>query len=368
MTRLPLKVALSLALSATLLAPSLALADEPSAADKETARALLIDGRDKLGKKDYEGALKSLKAAHAIMNVPTTGLDYALALEALGQLIEARSVALAVTRLPPRMGEPEAFADARASATVLAERLATRVATVVITVKGLPAGVEPTLTLDGAPLPAATIGLPRKVDPGAHVIAASAPGFATAEKRVELRETATLPVELTLQSGVPGVKGPPGVTQAPTTRGTRAPSSPVADEPPPPPPRRVPTWAWVSGGAGVVALGASIGFAVDYGNVRSAVTSACPNDTCQGHLPAQLGHWNRDLGLFVGLGAVSVAALATALVGVVRKPGAPQVSAVSAMFSPWLAPPTAGHASGHASEHASEHDGGAAGGAFTGAF
>ena len=358
MTRLPLKIALSITLTASLLAPSPALADEPSAADRETARSLLIDGRKRLEQKDYPGALKSLKAAHAIMNVPTTGLDYALALEAVGQLIEARGVALAVTRMPPRMGEPEAFADARASATVLAERIATRVAAVVITVKGLPAGVEPTLTLDGAPVPAATIGLPRKVDPGAHVIAASAPGFVTLEKRVELREAATVPVELTLKPGVsvPLIKAPPPASGQLAVR--PSPPPPPPDEPPPPPPpRHVPAWAWVSGAVGIAALGTGAYFAVDYTKVRSAVTTACPNNTCVGHLPDQLSHWNRDLGLFIGLGAVGVVAVATAVGGIASKS---QPRSPSAMVAPWFAPPGA--------DQDGRHDRGAAGAAFTGAF
>ncbi len=364
MTRIPLQVALAVALTASLLGPSVALADEPSAADRETARDLLIDGRKKLEKKDYEGALKSLKAAHSIMNVPTTGLDYALALEAVGQIIEARIRGPRGDPHAPRSGEPEAFADARASATVLAERLAGRVAAVVLTVKGLPSGVEPALTIDGVALPTATIGLPRKVDPGAHTLAARAPGFATVEKRVELRDGATLPVELTFGAAgaAPEPRTSPPPAKPPITKGTAAPPprakplvrSEVKSEVPPPPPsepRRVPTWAWISGGIGVVALGASVGFAVDYGSVRSSVTGACPGDVCQGHLPDDLGHWNRDLGLFIGLGAVGVAAVATAAVGAL---GRPRARVGSITLSPWLAPPG--------------HDGSAAGAALTGAF
>jgi hypothetical protein len=329
------RLALSLTLAASLLAPSPALADEPSAADRETARALLIDGRKKLEQKDYDGALKALKAAHSIMNVPTTGLDYARALEAVGQLIEARAVALAVTRLPPRNGEPEAFADARTSAAGLADRLGARVATVVVTVKGLPSGIEPTLTFDGAPVPGATIGLPRKVDPGTHVVTASAPGFAKGEQRIELRDGVTLPVELTLWPAGSEPAPPPAKAPSSPLATARPSSLPVVVLPPPatPGPHAVPAWAWISGGIGLAALGASVGFAVDYANVRSAVTSACPGDVCQGHLPEQLGHWNRDLGLFLGLGAVGVAAVATAVVGVVGKTRARDPSG---RLSPWL--------------------------------
>src|SRR5262245_1107365 len=86
--------------AAALLSPAAALAAEPSAADRETARTLVIDGRKKFGAGDYEGARKAFQAAHEIMGVPTTALDLAKALEKLGKLVEARTVALEVARMP----------------------------------------------------------------------------------------------------------------------------------------------------------------------------------------------------------------------------------------------------------------------------
>jgi hypothetical protein len=77
-----------------------ALAAEPTAADRETARTLLIDGREKLSAGDAKGALQSFQAAHAIMGVPTTGLDLARAQAALGDLVGARATALGVASPP----------------------------------------------------------------------------------------------------------------------------------------------------------------------------------------------------------------------------------------------------------------------------
>lgn len=45
---------------------------EPTAADKETARTLMQDGRAKRTKGDHAGALEAFRAAHGIMKVPTT--------------------------------------------------------------------------------------------------------------------------------------------------------------------------------------------------------------------------------------------------------------------------------------------------------
>lgn len=318
MTRVVATLSASLVLATALFSSSPALGDGPSAADKDTARALLLDGRAKLAAHDYEAALRSLKAAHAIMHVPTTGLDYATGLAANGNLVEAHVLALEVSHMPPQQREPAAFADARVAAAALAGRLAERIPAVVITVKGLPPRAESSVTLDGAPVPAATIGLPRKVDPGAHVITATAPGFTAAERRVEVAEIATVAVELTLAA----VASAPGPAAPPSSKG------------------HVPAWAWISGGIGLAALGTSVGFAIDYASVRNTVARDCPNDVCTpqtyaaGHLSDQLVQWNRDLGLFIGLGALGVAAVTTAAIGIAHPPrDAPRTIG----FSPWVA-------------------------------
>jgi hypothetical protein len=318
--------------------PRLAAAQEPSAADKETARSLLIDGRAKRDAKDYPGALKSLKAAHAIMHVPTTGLDYAQVLEMTGQFVEARSVALEVTRIPAKDNESDAFRDARAAAAALADKLEPRIPSVVINVKGAPNGVEPQVTLDGAAVNVAALGLPRKVNPGTHVLVVAAPGFVRAEKRFILPEGgAPFPVEVAL---------------VPEAKAVVVPVTPQGKPP-------IPTWAWVAGGVGVVGLGVGIGFAVDYGSVKSKVSSDCPSNACNPSnftaATALKSRWNRDVGVMgAGLG-VGVVGLAAAVYGIVVRPGArpattgelvpsslPSRVPSLASVTPWLGPGTGG--------------------------
>src|SRR5262245_39056748 len=48
---------------------------EPTAAEKETARALVKSGREKRASGDLKGALADFQAAHAVMHVPTTGIE-----------------------------------------------------------------------------------------------------------------------------------------------------------------------------------------------------------------------------------------------------------------------------------------------------
>src|SRR5690606_23504734 len=56
-------------------APIRASAQQPSLADRETARALMDEGDRKRDSGDLAGALKSYEAADALMRVPTTGID-----------------------------------------------------------------------------------------------------------------------------------------------------------------------------------------------------------------------------------------------------------------------------------------------------
>lgn len=288
-----------------------ARAAEPTAADRERARTLLLDGRAKLEAGDARSAVKAFQAAHAIMGVPTTGLDLARGLVALGRLIEARNVALDVTRLPEARPEPGAFTRARIEAAKLAEALAARIPALVIEVNGPPEG-EVTVTVDGAAVPSQALGLSWKVDPGAHVVEASAPGFRRERRTVRVEEGTTVPVKLALSA-------------ADATGGGIRP------------------WAWLSGGAGLVALGFSVGFAVDYANVRSTVAKECPQNLCARYDDAAAddleARWNRDIGLAIGLGAVGLAGIGAAVYGIVT--AAPSTPSDAAL-TPWFAPGVAG--------------------------
>lgn len=253
--------ALLILLGAVTLGPAIAIA-APSTADRETARALVIDGRAKLVAKDYEGARKAFKAAHDIMGVPTTGLDLAKAQDALGLLIEARSTALDVTRIPHKPSEPEAFTDARAAAAALAERLSARIPAVVISLKGIDAKVTPSVTIDGEALNLSLLALPRKINPGGHTIEASAPGYETERRAVTLKEGETAPLEITLAPSVAVRPTPPKGTSAP---------------PPDPPVARGSSGQRIAaiavGGAGIVGLGVGAvfgGMAISRNNASKA--------------------------------------------------------------------------------------------------
>ena len=155
---------------ALLLCPIVAHA-EPTAADRETARALMKQGTAARDSGDLKEALKNFEAADAIMRVPSTGYEVAKTRVALGLLIEARDVALSIARSPSQPGEPGPFADARTAAQKLSDDLESRIPSIKINVKG---AADPQVSLDGTPLPKALVGLPRKLNPGKHTVAVHA--------------------------------------------------------------------------------------------------------------------------------------------------------------------------------------------------
>jgi hypothetical protein len=216
------------------LALTLALAEvhaQPTATDRESARALMAEGDKAYAAKDYPAALRSYQGAHALVALSSTAIWVARTLVQLGQLVEARDIAIEATRLPVKPAEPPPVVRARADAEKLAQELATRIPSIQIQIEGPPAGSAAEVRIDGAAIPAAAAALPRKVNPGKHSVAASAAGFSSATTEVVVKEGETLPVKLTL---VPEASGaPPPVAVVTTTPPASA--APAASTAPPPP-------------------------------------------------------------------------------------------------------------------------------------
>jgi hypothetical protein len=190
--------------------PHAALA-EPTAGERETARALMNEGDRKSAAKDYAGALKAYQGAHAIMSVPSTGAALARTQAAMLLLVEARDTALQVTRMPVRPNESSPFTKARTAAEKLAQELATRIPSLQITVQGPPPSADVRITFDGQALPSTVLKFPYKANPGRHNIAASAGGFADASREVDLREgeSASVILSLTASATKTAASAPP---------------------------------------------------------------------------------------------------------------------------------------------------------------
>ncbi|MDI3290011.1 carboxypeptidase-like regulatory domain-containing protein [Polyangium sp. 15x6] len=302
---------------------------QPSAAAKQTARELLVNCREKLAAKKLPEALKDCQGAHAIMGVPSTGLELARVHEAMGHLVDAREVALEVTRFDNSAGNA-AFATAMTEAEALAQSLEPKIPSLVINVSGPPSGAEITVKVDAEVIPQAAVSLPYKVNPGEHTVVVSAAGFGQRAEKVQVAvgQTRTVDVTLSPASGGGGdVVDPFGNPESPADEGGG---------------RQIPVWAWIAGGVGLVGAGVAVGFGISFSDAQETVRRDCPGNACNDtYTPAEAqalqAKWNRTLGLTVAGSVVGAAGIGAAIFGIVTAPkkGAP---APSTGFVPWIGP------------------------------
>lgn len=204
MTRvLPLAFALCIASAVPLVAETARA--QVSDADRTAARDLYNQGWSLQQAGRYADALDRYQRSVAVFPAPTTAFRIAQCKEALGKLVEAAEDLRAITHAALPAGSPSAFVTAQRDATSELAAVEPRIPKVTINVN--PPGLQGlVVTIDGATMPNALVGVPRPVDPGKHTITATAPGYATAQQEVEVRERQQpVPeVTLTLQAGGAG--------------------------------------------------------------------------------------------------------------------------------------------------------------------
>ena len=131
-----------------------------------------------------------------------------------------------------------------------------------------------TVTRDGAPLGAPSLGVPLPVDPGEHVVVARTPDGVSHEARVTVAraEHRALLVDLTAA---------PAPVPAPASPVSAFPASVPAPAAAEAPRSAARTWAWIAGGVGLVGLAAgAVGGAIVMGD-KSTIGSSCnPDRTC----------------------------------------------------------------------------------------
>ncbi|MEO8875400.1 MAG: hypothetical protein ABI461_07430 [Polyangiaceae bacterium] len=153
-------------------------ANAQTSADKATARQLGLEGEDALNKKDYKTAEDKFKRADALYHALTLTLGLARAQAANGKLVAAQESYNRVLHEGAPAGSPPAFVRAVDDARKEVDAVSAQVAQVVVSVTG---SDDPTVTLDDTPFPNAALGVKRPVDPGNHVVKATAKGYKPGE-------------------------------------------------------------------------------------------------------------------------------------------------------------------------------------------
>jgi hypothetical protein len=319
--RLLAATALSFALFAT-------SAHADNAGDLETARMLLHEGNDLRAKGDLRAALAKYVAAHAIVYTPITGLEVGRTHLLLGELVEAREALLAVGRIPVKAQESQNATAARIEADRLANELEPRIPTLRLVIEGLPPSATPTLVLDGQTLPIASVGEPRKLNPGKHHVVAKAEGMKEASTDTTLAEGESRSVTLKLEPAM-------ATTSSTTTSTTSSSESASRVDRPTGTTSSTPPLVYVGFGiaaAGVVVGGVTGVLALSKG---STLKDACPDAHC-GPSQQDALHDARALGTVSTISFVVAGAGATlGVIGLLTKPSAtpPPTTGVSARLT-----------------------------------
>lgn len=172
--------------------PAVAWAQQPSAADRTTARRLGTEGVTALRNGDFDTAADRFERANDLVPAPSFQVLLARARAGQGRLVEAYEIYRTIIRVGVPPDKPEAFKRALADAKQEVKLLEPRLAWVSVNVVGArPDQVE--VTLNGSVIPSAALGAQRPVDPGTLHAQAKGDGFKTAEAEVQLAEGQHLP-------------------------------------------------------------------------------------------------------------------------------------------------------------------------------
>lgn len=308
----PARIRPSLALAASIAALALVrpAAAEPNPADVAAARALAIEGIQLADAGDCKSAIDRLERASKLHWAPTILGRLGECHVSLGRLVLGTEILQRVVREPLEKGAPPAFHDAVARAQKTLDAALPRIGKLRVTVVR-PAGVKPSVKVDGEPLSEALLDANRPTDPGTHTVEATADGHLPAKATVTLAEGATQSVSLTLKPDAASAAPPPARSATPAT-------PPPSEERKPGPSGAGKTAGYVLLGLGAGGLVAGTVFGLLAKGKKSDLDAACSADkVCP---PAQQGTLDdmKRFGTFstvgFGVGAVSAAIGAVLLV------------------------------------------------------
>lgn len=180
-----------------------------TAQDIASARQLYNEGIELRDKGDMHGALEKFKVAHALGNTPITGIELCRAYSALRQPVEARETCLGVGRIATMPEESQRSKDARHDAARLAEAERPKIGSIRLKISGVPAGFQPSVTVDGAAVPPVALHEPRAVNPGVHSVVARLGNGPETRATLETREGETRELELAVLPPPDGATPPP---------------------------------------------------------------------------------------------------------------------------------------------------------------
>jgi hypothetical protein len=211
-TRLISGMALGLVLAVA--APLRAQTEE----ERAGARAVATEGAQAFNEGRWADAVDLFTRAESLVHAPPHLLYLARAHEKLGHLVKARELFQKIVRETLAPGAPEAFRSAQTEAATEAQQIEARLPYLTIRLEGND-GKEVAVTMDGARVPPALLGVPRPVDPGEHKLEGVGQGLRAEMQTIQLaeaaRESVTLKFVADPAATLPGAAAAPAATTAP---------------------------------------------------------------------------------------------------------------------------------------------------------
>jgi hypothetical protein len=275
--------------------------------DEEAARVLFAEGRKLAGAGDYAAACEKFEASYRLDPGIGTNFNLADCEEHLGRTASAWRRFLAVAAATKAAGQLDREHVARTRALALEARLSS----MVVEVPAPPPHVV--VRRDGVELPPSLWGVIVPLDPGEHLLEASAPGHRPWSAKVAV-STSLDPVSVAVPALEP-LPAVPGIVEAPT-RAVDVPAAETAGR------SRIPRSAVWLGSVGVASLAVGAAFAVkmvmEDNTARTLCTGGIVHTTCSDNAEltrhAQLEQdARRDRAIAIvaaGVGAASVGAAA----------------------------------------------------------
>lgn len=208
------------------------------------------------------------------------------------------------------------------------------------------------VTVDGQPVADALDGKPMPLDPGEHVVRFEMTGAEVIEQRVTLQAgTKNRALTASFKQAPPPAPPEPPEPSEPSSAVLPPPTftAPKPDLAPKPAPEGrstggVPSWAWVSGGVGLVALNLGAGFGVRALNAQSKLVAACGGDDARCPLNTRAvtvplaEQRNRNRNVFIGVEAAAAVGIGVAVVGIVRSRSKATSARTGVVVAPYGSP------------------------------
>jgi len=266
--------------------PSVARAEDASAAETAAARALAVEGLKLAQANNCVEALPKLERAEKLYHSAVVASRLGECYVSVGRLVEGTEVLRKVLREPQPADATPALTKALERAQRVLDAAKPRIGGLIVKVAAV---ADMRVKVDGNVLQSALLDSEVPSDPGEHSIEASAPGFLRSGARVTLADGEKKTVTLTLSRDPNAVIAPtPPVNDTSTPQPTSAPPAPTAEPAPArvaapsPLPKREPSRAAAYVSLGIGAAGVATGGVLGLLTLQrhKDLQGRCPDNVC----------------------------------------------------------------------------------------